>query len=131
MLFDLLSFDKPKMTKLWQKKKKWRDWKNIIPNARNTKKSAKYHILHAQKKSRDPEFIRSVSRRCTAWARAIAREQGFHDYCAVYDPLDGLLDLEDFDESFTNTMDEKKRIRDEEMTQEGPSSKRQRLLLQY
>ncbi|KAL3932771.1 MAG: hypothetical protein SGBAC_010696 [Bacillariaceae sp.] len=95
------------------------------PQRSEFKKSAKYHILHAQRQNQDPEFLRSVSRRCTAWARAIARDQGFQDFCAVSDPLDGLLELENFEsvmqEIATSTQ---KRNRDEESQ---PTSKRQRL----
>ena len=90
------------------------------------KKSALYHILNAQKKSRDPQFLRAVSRRSTAWARAIANEQGFKDYCAIYDPLDDLLDFENLDFMNDNRTDVTIQKRNHE---EGiqMSSKRRRL----
>lgn len=55
------------------------------------KRSALYYTLDAQRKTRNPDFIRSVARRCTAWARSVAAQQGFEDYCDVYDPLSRLL----------------------------------------
>jgi hypothetical protein len=48
------------------------------------KKSAIFYILQAQKASRNPDFIRAVSRRCTVWARTVAANQGFEHFCAVY-----------------------------------------------
>lgn len=48
-------------------------------------------ILNAQNQNRDPEFLRQVSEQCTAWARALAANQGLEDYCEVYDPLDSLI----------------------------------------
>jgi hypothetical protein len=94
------------------------------------KRSALYNVLHAQSKSRDPYFLRANSRRSTAWARAIANQQGFQDYCAVYDPLDDLLDFENsnFLESNDDHSSESphKRNHDEEEFQ--VFSKRQRLL---
>ncbi|CAJ1939297.1 unnamed protein product [Cylindrotheca closterium] len=108
------------------------------PQRSEYKKSAKHHILHAQTKRRGPEFLRSISRRCTAWARAIATEQGFHDYCAVYDPWDGLnfesviVAADTNDSSVTIT---EKRMRNEEVeasqrsssSSSAAASKRQRL----
>lgn len=67
------------------------------PQRSEYKRFARHHIIQAQKHSRDPNYLRSVARRCTAWARAVATDRGFHDYCAVYDPLDGLLDTADFE----------------------------------
>lgn len=37
------------------------------------------------------EYIRNVSTRCSGWAKETAVEQGFHDYCAVHDPLASLF----------------------------------------
>jgi len=69
------------------------------------KKAALYYTLQAQCQSKDPDFVRSVTRRCTAWARTLATSQGFHDYCAVYDPLDGLLGAADFESRAVNEDD--------------------------
>lgn len=42
------------------------------------------------------DYIERISSRCTAWARDAAEKQGFHDYCAVHDPLAALFsDSED------------------------------------
>lgn len=92
------------------------------------KKFAKYHTLNAQSKNRDPEFLRAVSRRFTAWATSIARDQGFQDYCAAYDPLDELLKLENFNSATKeiSSLTTQTRIRAEESLI-PPSSKRQRL----
>lgn len=84
------------------------------------KRSALYYILQAQQSSRNPEFIRAVSKRCTAWARHVAFNQGFAQYCQVYgDPLDTLL-LEDL-ECFENE-NNKRGLEDEPL----PLSKRQK-----
>merc|ERR1712157_251423 len=37
------------------------------------------------------EYIRSISLKCTEWARDTAVKQGFSDYCAVHDPLASLF----------------------------------------
>lgn len=37
------------------------------------------------------DYIERISSRCTAWARDAAEKQGFHDYCAVHDPLAALF----------------------------------------
>jgi len=63
------------------------------------------YIMQAQREGCEPEFLRRVSRRCTAWARTTALNQGFHDFCEIYDPLDDLLELdsnevEDYNECF-------------------------------
>ncbi|CAJ1965471.1 unnamed protein product [Cylindrotheca closterium] len=107
------------------------------PQRSEYKRSALFYTLHAQSKDRNPEFIRAVARRCTAWARSIATEQGFEDYCDVYDdPLDRLLAdsnvsatlLEDYIES--NDTTEKRRLRpveDDDHESAPAESKRQRL----
>jgi hypothetical protein len=55
------------------------------------KRSAIYYVLAAQKQRQGEDFIRRVSRRCSAWARETAVQQGFKDYCAVNDPLASLF----------------------------------------
>jgi len=37
------------------------------------------------------DYIQRISLRCTEWARDAAEKQGFHDYCAVHDPLAALF----------------------------------------
>jgi hypothetical protein len=37
------------------------------------------------------DYIQRISMRCTDWARDAAEKQGFHDYCAVHDPLAALF----------------------------------------
>jgi hypothetical protein len=49
------------------------------------KKSALFYILQAQNTSKNPDFIRAVSRRCTVWARTVAEYQGFEHCCEVYE----------------------------------------------
>lgn len=49
------------------------------------------YVLQAQNHSSEPDFIRSVSRQFSVCARALAANQGFEDYCEVYDPLDSLV----------------------------------------
>jgi len=75
------------------------------PQRSQYKQSALHYTLQAQSQSRDPSFLRSIARRCTAWARTLAINQGFNDYCAVYDPLDGLLDVADFESRAVNADD--------------------------
>lgn len=112
------------------------------PRRSRFKQSALYYTLRAQRQSRDPKFLRSVARRCTAWARALATSQGFHDHCAVYDPLDGLLDVADFESRAVNVKnDEQSRILEIESTEKycqynetemKPSqTKKQRLSYKY
>jgi len=75
------------------------------PRRSKYKQSALHYTLQAQSHSRDPNYLRSIARRCTAWARTLATNQGFHYYCAVYDPLDGLLDVADFESIAVNADD--------------------------
>ena len=97
------------------------------PRRSEYKRSALYHILHAQSKSRDPNFIRAVSRRSTAWARAVANEQGLKDYCDVYDPLDDLLDFDTLESAMEENGDFKRMHENDDI--QTPSFKRQRLSL--
>merc|ERR1711959_605678 len=70
------------------------------PQRATWKRSARHYVLaahsHLCKKynstlvnSPQPEeaqtYVRSVSLRCTGWARETAREQGYRDYCVAYD----------------------------------------------
>lgn len=55
------------------------------------KKAAIQYVLLAQKKNKGPEFIRLVYEKCNAWAMEFAVDQGFKDFCQVYDPLESLL----------------------------------------
>merc|ERR1719498_2064323 len=49
------------------------------------------------------DYIQRISLRCTEWARDAAEKQGFHDYCAVHDPLAALFsDSEDNDSGNEN-----------------------------
>jgi hypothetical protein len=43
-------------------------------------------ILKAQSKNRNPNFIASISLRCTIYAKEVAAAQGMIDYCQVYYP---------------------------------------------
>jgi hypothetical protein len=45
------------------------------------------------------EYIRDISLKCTAWSRDAAQKQGFHDYCAVHDPLASLFSDKEFNSS--------------------------------
>jgi hypothetical protein len=88
------------------------------PRRSKYKQSALYYTLQAQSQSRDPNFLRLVARRCTAWARTLATNQGFHDHCAVYDPLDTLFDVADFDSRAVNVNDdEKSRVSERDSTE--------------
>lgn len=55
------------------------------------KKSALHYVLMSQKVKRDPDFQRYISLRCTSWAKLLALNQGFEDFCKVYDPLSSLF----------------------------------------
>ena len=49
------------------------------------------------------DYIHLISARCTEWARDAAQKQGFHDYCAVHDPLAELFhDGDDSDDENEN-----------------------------
>lgn len=99
------------------------------PQRSEYKKAALYHILRAQSKSRDPEFLRSVSSRSTAWARTVAADQGFHDYCEIYDPLDNLLDFDNLEPMMNFNDDNSPTLhkRSHHDAEIPASSKRQRL----
>lgn len=77
------------------------------------KKSAIKCVIMAQRKIKDlyagsnamdkedqiRDYIHLISSRCTEWARDAAQKQGFHDYCAVHDPLAELFrDSDDSDD---------------------------------
>merc|ERR1711959_218105 len=70
------------------------------PQRATWKRSAIHYVLAAQShlcrkynstlvNSPQPQeaesYVRSVSLRCTGWARETAREQGYRDYCVAYD----------------------------------------------
>eukprot|EP00934_Nitzschia_sp_Nitz4_P001251 Nitzschia sp. Nitz4//scaffold197_size40390//792//1646//NITZ4_007509-RA/size40390-processed-gene-0.0-mRNA-1//1//CDS//3329540460//1251//frame0 len=42
--------------------------------------------LKAQKRSSCPDFIASISERCTQWAKVMAHEEGVRDFCEAYCP---------------------------------------------
>ena len=56
----------------------------LDPRRSKFKKSAVYYTLKSQSFNRDPEFTREVSRRCTSWAKKLAIQQGFEDFCSAY-----------------------------------------------
>mmetsp|Transcript_40961 Transcript_40961/g.98776 ORF Transcript_40961/g.98776 Transcript_40961/m.98776 type:complete len:213 (-) Transcript_40961:92-730(-) len=102
------------------------------PKRSEYKRSALFYTLHAQHKSRNPEFIRAVARRCTGWARSVATEQGFADYCDVYDPLARLLADPNASVSLLKAVNKsqdiaEKRLRPVEDEESAVQSKRQRL----
>lgn len=43
-------------------------------------------VLKAQQRSRCPDFISMISRKCTRWASDVAHIEAQHDYCDVYQP---------------------------------------------
>ena len=57
------------------------------PKRDEFKRQAIYFTLQAQNKSKDPEFIRMIYHKCTAYSRAVASHQVLSDYGAAYDPL--------------------------------------------
>eukprot|EP00980_Cylindrotheca_fusiformis_P002505 scaffold586_cov68-Cylindrotheca_fusiformis.AAC.14 len=83
------------------------------------KRAAIYYILQAAGADSTPvkptereqhsEFVCAVSKRCTAWARHIARTQGMEHYFEVYgekeeDPLDDLFaNFDDYFDATTTT----------------------------
>ncbi|CAJ1939307.1 unnamed protein product [Cylindrotheca closterium] len=102
------------------------------PHRSAYKKLVIRYTLHAQNHSIDPDFLRSVSTQFSARARALAANQGFEDYCEVYDPLDSLLgsatipnDLVHGDDQEQNDADRstfitKKRNRDDDDDDDHP-----------
>lgn len=93
------------------------------------RRSALFYTLQAQRKTRNPEFIRAVSRRCTAWARSIATQQGFEDYCEVYDPLARLLADPQVSVEILKSANKKQKMEKERSMEEEqqPVQKRQRV----
>jgi hypothetical protein len=57
------------------------------------KRSAIWYVLAAHRESPyNHDFVRQVSNRCTEWARSVAEQEGFANYCEVYgDPFDSLM----------------------------------------
>jgi len=103
------------------------------------KRSAIYYVMAAQQECpwnypKKPAYIRAVSRRCTGWARQVATEEGFANFCEVYgDPIENLLntssweeDLKSFNDSFSQSQQKEpencppvkkqKKLVDEEMS---------------
>ena len=73
------------------------------------KKSVLRLVLRAQKEDKRPEFIRQVYEKCASWATEYALEQGFVDFCRVYDPLQSLLGTasENYNDCFFNQLKRK------------------------
>lgn len=84
------------------------------PKRDEFRRHAIYYTLQAQNKSKDPDFIRLIVRKCTAYSRAVATHQGLMDYESAYN---------------TSSLDTqgKKQQRDVDVECDEPRSKKQRI----
>eukprot|EP00339_Tiarina_fusa_P010705 CAMPEP_0117026668 /NCGR_PEP_ID=MMETSP0472-20121206/19586_1 /TAXON_ID=693140 ORGANISM="Tiarina fusus, Strain LIS" /NCGR_SAMPLE_ID=MMETSP0472 /ASSEMBLY_ACC=CAM_ASM_000603 /LENGTH=238 /DNA_ID=CAMNT_0004733743 /DNA_START=176 /DNA_END=892 /DNA_ORIENTATION=+ len=62
------------------------------------KKEVLRYILMIHRMGKDADCLGGASRKSTAWASVVANQQGYRDYCDVYDPLhEFLIDGEEMD----------------------------------
>mmetsp|Transcript_111306 Transcript_111306/g.156250 ORF Transcript_111306/g.156250 Transcript_111306/m.156250 type:complete len:202 (+) Transcript_111306:85-690(+) len=72
------------------------------------KRDVLHYILAIHRLGKDADFLGKASRTSTAWASDIASQQGFYDYCAVYDPLAVCLGDDDDFKEFLESGDKRK-----------------------